>query len=1207
MTFQAVLKLQKQQFDQGIKSVQKSLNGLKTTFMQVAGALGAGLGLTALVSNMKTTATQLSVVKASLENVSEGINEYGENLEFLKRIANEYGQDQNALIGSFAKFRAAAGGAGAELSTIRDIYESLTRAAGAYHLSADQTANVMLAVEQMFSKGKVAAEELRRQLGNSLPGAYNIMAKAAGDAGITLNGTAAELEKAMKAGNVMAADVLPFFAKRLREATTGANFDSLQSSLNRFQNSWYDFVENSGFEKFFASIVNHGGKALTFVGERIKALGLSLSSIATAVAGGLGFKGLVRIGGDALTEMEKRFQVLSASSEKFKNTLDQTKAAYQQLAAMDAGKKVTMSLNSAQAAAAGLNQNIVDTLAFLEMDGKAAHDFTITASEGMAVLSADMDKLNAKIKETNAEMLKIGKTTARTTGAMSKALLGIKSLFTTMISTLKAFAGAMVAAFAIGYITEAISRIRDFHKELKRLRELPEQIVADTEKMSDETAKMLGELETQVDIYNTLSKSESERLAALKEINRILDRQGDRMLTVESTAEDVRDAVDGWKKHIISAAEATQKLDALSTANAEIARLTKELDNIKSTEGYGEVEKVFNDMVGYVEVMTDRALELQRTENQITRELRAQEEVRRRLLEAGGGDFVGPPAPASLGNTPLTEDEKAVKDIFDNYTNAVKQLANQKKNGRYTEQEYQKELAKTREKVFDQISVYENLDNIVVRLKGDYSKYYNEVRGSNGSSGGGKSGNTPLDKLRDAIDDYRSELVKLNNQREKGAISEEEYNESIVKTVNSTWKAVAAFSDLEWLLSKLAPDYAATVSEMEALFEQFKPDPFTELFDEINERLQEADEELAQTLEDLADNERKALNLLMKERPKAEGRDTFFDYKKSGSDILGEEATLAERRLKNLEDEREELEALKEELGPQFTKELQDRLDRINAKLVEIGATATDLRTKANVATWREDVKDLKEELSDLRFDSIKNIASSFDRLVDGIESTQKAFEKLEEGDASLADHFKAVMTVINEVIQLFETYKSVSEGIHKVEEAYQKFKDASTAKEALNAATQIAAQEAVGDAELKSAVQTVAAEKAKQSVIEETTGKHAEEAVVGSIASMAGIPYLGPILAAAAAAGIIALIASSMNKFANGGIIPGSSFSGDRQMARVNSGEMILNKTQQANLFRMINNGTVGSGAGGGQVEFKIRGADLIGTINNYNSRMRG
>ena len=75
------------------------------------------------------------------------------------------------------------------------------------------------------------------------------------------------------------------------------------------------------------------------------------------------------------------------------------------------------------------------------------------------------------------------------------------------------------------------------------------------------------------------------------------------------------------------------------------------------------------------------------------------------------------------------------------------------------------------------------------------------------------------------------------------------------------------------------------------------------------------------------------------------------------------------------------------------------------------------------------------------------------------------------------------------------------------------------------------------------------------------------------------------------------------MNKFAKGGIVGGNSTRGDHNIVRTNAGEMILNKAQQGTLFNILN----GKGGMGGNVEFKIRGADLVGTINNYTSRKRG
>ena len=72
---------------------------------------------------------------------------------------------------------------------------------------------------------------------------------------------------------------------------------------------------------------------------------------------------------------------------------------------------------------------------------------------------------------------------------------------------------------------------------------------------------------------------------------------------------------------------------------------------------------------------------------------------------------------------------------------------------------------------------------------------------------------------------------------------------------------------------------------------------------------------------------------------------------------------------------------------------------------------------------------------------------------------------------------------------------------------------------------------------------------------------------------------------------------------YAEGGIIPGNSFAGDKVMAMVNSGEMILNTHQQKNLFDMLN-GITGTGIASSKIELtgKIRGKDLLLVQKNYN-----
>ncbi len=85
---------------------------------------------------------------------------------------------------------------------------------------------------------------------------------------------------------------------------------------------------------------------------------------------------------------------------------------------------------------------------------------------------------------------------------------------------------------------------------------------------------------------------------------------------------------------------------------------------------------------------------------------------------------------------------------------------------------------------------------------------------------------------------------------------------------------------------------------------------------------------------------------------------------------------------------------------------------------------------------------------------------------------------------------------------------------------------------------------------------------------------------------------------------GLQAMINKNENKqnFAQGGIIGGTSFSGDKLVIGANSKEMVLTEGQQAELFALANGK---GGVSGGQVEFEIRGDKLVGVLNNYNRKM--
>lgn len=124
-----------------------------------------------------------------------------------------------------------------EVSQLNDAMNRVNQTASessAKHGKISDQVGALLAIQQMMSKGTVQAEELRGQLGERLPGAFQIAARSMGV-------TTAELGKMLESGKVLADDFLPKFAAQL-EKTFGASAEkaanSLQAQLNRMDNAW---------------------------------------------------------------------------------------------------------------------------------------------------------------------------------------------------------------------------------------------------------------------------------------------------------------------------------------------------------------------------------------------------------------------------------------------------------------------------------------------------------------------------------------------------------------------------------------------------------------------------------------------------------------------------------------------------------------------------------------------------------------------------------------------------------------------------------------------------------------------------------------------------------------------------------------------------------------------------------------------------------
>lgn len=126
--------------------------------------------------------------------------------------------------------------------------------------------------------------------------------------------------------------------------------------------------------------------------------------------------------------------------------------------------------------------------------------------------------------------------------------------------------------------------------------------------------------------------------------------------------------------------------------------------------------------------------------------------------------------------------------------------------------------------------------------------------------------------------------------------------------------------------------------------------------------------------------------------------------------------------------------------------------------------------------------------------------------------------------------------------------------------------------------------------------MQMIAAMTAETAASQTKTTANVAEASSEAMKAHAGIPFVGVAMGVAAIAAIVAAM-MSLPKFETGGVVGGTSYYGDRILARVNSGEMILNRQQQSTLYGLVNNAG-GNGTGGGKVVFKIKGRTLEGIL---------
>ncbi len=186
---------------------QRSFGGLGKAAKVAGAAILAALSIGAIVR----FGNEVTNLTAKFEGYSNAIEfasgqDGAKNIQFLNDTIKDLNLDMSSSYKGFQTLSGSLKGTALEGKATRDIFKAIGVASTVMNLSAEQSEGAFLALSQMASKGKVQAEELRGQLGERIPGAFNIAAKAMGV-------TQSQLNKMLDKGKVYAEDFLPKFAK----------------------------------------------------------------------------------------------------------------------------------------------------------------------------------------------------------------------------------------------------------------------------------------------------------------------------------------------------------------------------------------------------------------------------------------------------------------------------------------------------------------------------------------------------------------------------------------------------------------------------------------------------------------------------------------------------------------------------------------------------------------------------------------------------------------------------------------------------------------------------------------------------------------------------------------------------------------------------------------------------------------------------------
>ncbi|WP_316150053.1 tape measure protein [Cupriavidus sp. BIC8F] len=273
------------EFDRAFASGQRRIEALKQSLNETGeaaqktstasrlvssafGQLAAAYGGIELAKKFLDANIQLESMRRTLAITTGSTQEAARQIEFLRETANRSGVAVGEISESYKRFAVSMQQAGIASSTTEAVFAAVTRATGMMGQGSERAALALEALSQMAGKGTVSMEELRQQLGDSLPGALKV---AADGLGLSVK----QLTKMVEAGQLMAADMLPALADQLTKTIAKGT-----EQVEGFQATWARLKNTMTL----ASQTIGDTGAMTVLTTALRALGVVAGSVMMGVS-----------------------------------------------------------------------------------------------------------------------------------------------------------------------------------------------------------------------------------------------------------------------------------------------------------------------------------------------------------------------------------------------------------------------------------------------------------------------------------------------------------------------------------------------------------------------------------------------------------------------------------------------------------------------------------------------------------------------------------------------------------------------------------------------------------------------------------------------------------------------------------------------------------------------------------------------------------